>query len=39
VVSSRDYFIATHFDKDKDGILSTEERKECMKALRDGYEK
>ena len=38
-VSNLDFLIAYRFDKDKDGILDEEERRECIKALKAGYEK
>ena len=38
-VSQMDFFIATLFDKDKDGKLNPEERKACLDALHDGFEK
>ena len=37
-VSQKDYFIAKHFDKDRDGRLNTEELSTARKALKDGYE-
>ena len=38
-VSQRDYFLAKHFDKDKDGKLNAEELATARKALKEGYEK
>ena len=37
-VSQRDYFLAKHFDKDKDGKLNAEELATARKALKEGYE-
>ena len=37
-VSIREYKLARQFDKDKNGILDEEERKACLKAIRDGIE-
>ena len=37
-VSQRDYFLAKHFDKDKDGRLNTQEREAARTALKDGFE-
>jgi hypothetical protein len=38
-VSAKEYLIAKIFDKDGDGILNDEEKAECIKQLKDGYEK
>ena len=38
-VGIRDYFVASRFDKDRDGKLDEQERATCVKALEDGYEK
>ena len=37
-VSTKDFFIASRFDKDQDGVLDAREREECMNALKNGYE-
>ena len=37
-VSTKEYFIASKFDKNHDGILDPEERAACIKALKSGYE-
>lgn len=37
-VSSKELYIASQFDKPKDGILDEEERKRCLEALRAGLE-
>ena len=37
-VSQKEFQIASLFDKNKDGILDDEERKQCIKALVDGLE-
>lgn len=37
-VSSKELWIASRFDKNKDGILEPEERKECLEALKNNYE-
>jgi len=37
-VSSREYFIAKIFDKEKKGHLTSQERKEAEDALRNGFE-
>ena len=34
VVSSMDFFIALRFDKDGDGKLNSQEKEECLKALK-----
>lgn len=33
-----EYKIARHFDKNKDGILDSEERKLCIEHLKKGFE-
>ncbi|CAI2362055.1 unnamed protein product [Moneuplotes crassus] len=38
VVSIHELAIAQRFDKDKDGILNAEERKNCLNALKNGFE-
>ena len=38
VISSREYFIARRFDKNKDGKLEPKERETALKALKEGYE-
>lgn len=35
-VNPKEFFIATHFDKDKDGVLNEEEKKACLEAIRNG---
>ena len=37
--ASHEFAIAKRFDKDEDGILNPQERKECLDALKNGYEK
>jgi hypothetical protein len=37
-VSFKEYAIAKRFDIDKDGILNEQEKKECLKQLKEGYE-
>lgn len=37
-VSAKELLIAGRFDKNKDGILDAEERKECIEALKNNYE-
>ena len=37
-VSSREYFVAKIFDKEKKGHLTSQERKEAEDALRNGFE-
>ena len=39
VVGSRDLFLGLRFDKDKDGRLNTQEKKEAINAIKNGYEK
>ena len=39
IVGGRDLAISKMFDKDKDGILNPQERKNAMEALKSGYEK
>ena len=39
VVGAKDHFLASRFDKDRDGKLSESERKECMEALHGGFAK
>ena len=36
-MSHRDYFLAKQFDKDKDGVLNSEELATARKALKEGY--
>eukprot|EP00392_Amoebophrya_sp_AT5.2_P000604 g605.t1 len=37
VVGARDYFIGKHFDRDRDDRLNPEEKRECLKALKNGW--
>ena len=38
-VGARDFYVASKFDKNKDGRLDSKERAACIEALRNGYEK
>ena len=35
IVGNRDYVIAKHFDKDQDGILNEQERKNALEAVKN----
>ena len=35
-VNQKEFFIATHFDRDRDGKLNDKEKEECMKAFKTG---
>ena len=37
-VSQLDYFIALRFDSNHDGILDSQEKQECLNALKNGYD-
>ena len=37
-VTSKELYIASLYDKNKDGVLDAEERKECLDALKGGFE-
>ena len=37
-VGAREFFVARRFDSNKDGVLEEDERQECLKALKDGWE-
>ena len=37
-VGHKEYFIARRFDKGQKGYLTNEEKEECLKAVKDGYE-
>ena len=37
-VSAKEYLIAKYFDKNHDGVLDPEEKEECMKQLKNGFE-
>ncbi len=37
-VGGRDYFLAKRFDLDHDGRLNTQEKRNALSALREGYE-
>jgi len=39
IVSAREYFLAKHFDQDKDGKLNSREKKNALSSLENGYEK
>ena len=38
-ISSKEFFIAKKFDQDRDGKLNSHEKKICMEALLNGFEK
>ena len=37
-VGIREYKIARHFDKNKDGVLDSSEKKRALQAIKDGFE-
>ena len=37
-VSFKEFAIAKRFDLDNDGILNQQEKEECLRQLREGYE-
>jgi hypothetical protein len=39
IISAREYFLAKHFDQDKDGKLNSREKKNALRSLENGYEK
>ena len=38
-VSPREYLIGKYFDKNQDGILDEDEKAECIKQVKGGFEK
>lgn len=39
IVSAREYFLAKHFDQDKDGRLNSSEKNNALQSLENGYER